>query len=66
MVPVASLIGTSVASEGCGGRWTTPSSFADPTKPNFHSSERLAADADGRAGSGRRGGSTGRTPRQRR
>ena len=48
-----------------GGRCSAPvlRSF-DPTKPSFQSSERPAAEADTRAGSGRRGGSTVTIPRQ--
>ena len=42
-----------------GGRWSAPLVRSlEATNPNFQSSERPAADADTRAGSGRRGGST--------
>ncbi len=48
-----------------GGRWMAPLERSrEPTKPNFHSSVRAAADAETRSGSGRRGGSTGSRPRQ--
>ena len=47
-----------------GGRCSAPVERSrEPTKPNFQSSERPAADADTRAGSGRRGGSTVTMPR---
>ena len=73
------LIGTSAIGAGSmsvepvaketldGGRWSAPdSSSREPTKPNFQSRERPEAEAEGRTGSGRRGGSTARRPRQRR
>ena len=48
-----------------GGRWTAPEDrSSDPTKPNFHSSFRQAAEDDTRWGSGRRGGSGVTMPRQ--
>ena len=48
-----------------GGRWTAPEVRSwEPTKPNFQSSLRQAADDDTRWGSGRRGGSGVTMPRQ--
>src|SRR5260370_16702582 len=50
-----------------GGRWTIPVLRSrDPTKPNFQSFDRAAADADGRFGVGRLGGSTSPTRLQER
>ena len=73
-VPTASAIGTGSMSSTAppsmetreGGRCTAPElrSF-EPTKPNFHSSLRWAAELDTPpAGSGRRGGSGWSWPRQ--
>ena len=63
MVPGASDIGRALSSAGDGGRCTVPSAPSEPTNPNFQSIARPAAEDEGRAGSGRRGGSTGSIPR---
>ena len=71
-VPGTSAIGTGSMSSTAppfsdtraGGRWIIPVLRSRlPTKPNFQSSRRCEAAADGRFGSGRLGGSTETMPR---
>ena len=47
-----------------GGRWTKPDSSLLPKKPYFHAVVRNDGGPAGRSGSGRRGGSRRRKPRQ--
>ena len=64
-MPGTSAIAAEPVPPGSGGSCgASVSGSRRPTKPNFHSSCRADADAETRPGSGRRGGSTGSTPRQ--
>src|SRR5438094_5311209 len=77
-VNVAMVAGTSASRSGairsmawhfthtrCGGTWRAPHARQRlPVNANFHDSARKEGGAAGRSGSGRRGGSRWRKPRQ--